>query len=174
MMEERCNCRIQSADGVVYELLQSGQCGFLMVQKDDGKPEYVIALEPKRQSDDIYHWEQARYFKSKEAAEKAFGALEKHIAKEGRTVFTCQSVCVMREVAKKLACGSTAIDICRRYGREALLNTMAGIALSRPRLAKEVKAWAAKRTSEVLMVGDMPTNNQIVKAWKDAHDMRLF
>ncbi len=173
MMEEKCNCRIRSTDGVVYEILQRGQCGFLMVQQDD-ENDYIIALEPKRQSEDIYHWEQARYFKLKEVAQKAFTALEKHIAKEGRTVFTCQSVLVMREIAKKLAGGSTAIDICRRYGREALLNTMAGIALGRPRLANEVKAWAAQRTSEALLVGDMPTNNQIVKAWKDAYDMRLF
>lgn len=173
MEKEKCGCRIQSTDGVVYILLQSGICGFLMVQEDDVK-EYVIALEPVRQGEDIYHWEQARYFKLKEVAEKAFAALEEHFLKKGRTVFKCQSVSVMREVAKMLAGGNTAIEIYRRHGREALLNTLAGIAISRPRVAKEVKAWAVSRTTDALVFGDMPTNDQIFKTWKDAYDMRLF
>ena len=174
MIKEISDCRIQSTDGVSYELLQSGLCGFLMIQDDDEKTEYIIALEPKRQGDDIYHWEQARYFKAKESAEIAFAALEEHFSKEGRTVFKCQSISVMREVSKKLACGSTAIEIYRRYGRDALLNTLAGIAIGRPRMAKEVKAWAGGRAIEPLLIGDMPTNDQIFKAWKDAYDMRLF
>lgn len=174
MKKEKCDCSIQSTDGVNYELLQSGECGFLMIPEDDEKAEYIIALEPEGRGEDIYHWEQARYFKSKEAAEKAFKALEEHFLKEGKTVFKCQSVSVMREVAKKLARGSTAIEIYRRYGREVLLNTLAGIAIGRPRLAKEVKEWAVGRTIEPLLIGDLPTNDQIFKAWKDAYDMRLF
>ena len=173
MKKEKCDCRIQSTDGIAYVLLQSGQCGFLMVQEDD-ENEYIIALEPERRGEDIYHWEQARYFKVKEAAEKAFSALEEHFLREGRTVFKCHSISVMRDVAKMMACGSTAIEIYRRYGREALLNTMASIAISRPRMPKEVKAWAQGRINEPLLIGDMPTNDQIFKAWKDAYNMRLF
>lgn len=174
MIKEISDCRIQSTDGVSYELLKNGQCGFLMIQKDDEKTEYIIALEPVRQDGDKYHWEQARYFTMKEVAEKAFAALEELFSKEGKTVFKCQSISVMREVTKKLAGGSTAIEIYRRYGREALLNTLAGIAIGRPRMAKEVKTWARGRTTEALLFGDMPTNDQIFKVWKDAYDMRLF
>ena len=133
-----------------------------------------LSLEPERQGEDIYHWEQARYFKLKEDAEKAFTSLEEHFLKEGRAVFKCQSISVMREVAKKLACGSATREIYQQYGREMLLNTIAGIAISRPRMAKEVKAWAVGRTNEALLIGDKPTNNQIVKAWKDVYEMRLF
>ena len=172
--KEKCGCRIQSTDGVSYELLRSGQCGFLMIQNDGDKTEYIIALEPKRQDADKYHWEQARYFTLIKVAEKAFATLEELFSKEGKTVFKCQSISVMREVSKKLAGGSTAIEIYRRYGRDALLNTLAGIAIGRPRMAKEVKAWAVGRAIEPLSIGDMPTNDQIFKAWKDAYDMRLF
>ena len=172
-MKEKCDCRIQSTDGIIYELLKSGQCGFLMVKEDEGGSEYIIALEPKRQGEE-YHWEQARYFKLPNDARKAFASLEEHFIKEGKAVFKYQSISIMKEVAKKLACGITAIEIYRQYGREALLNTMAGIAICRPRMAKEVKEWAVGRAIEPFSVGDMPTNDQIFKAWRDACDMRLF
>lgn len=172
-MEEKWSYRIQSTDGVAYRLLQSGRYGFLMVEENDDN-QYIIAIEPKRQCGDVYHWEQARYFTLKETAEETYAALEKHFIDKGKTVFKCQSALVMQKVAKMMACGSTAIEIYRQYGREALLNTLAGIAIGRPRMAKEVKTWARGRTTEALLFGDMPTNDQIFKAWKDAYDMRLF
>lgn len=150
-------------DGNRYIVLQYEKSA-LLLEKEGELTEYIVLTGITETEDDVC-WRQARYYSNYPAAKAAWESLGMEPEKDMKRELA---------IAKNIAANVPLDVLKRRYGRLALLKTIAALINGRNYLPPIVRQWALTVTGDALDIGNLISNAELIEVWKDAKKQRLF